>query len=91
MPNRGEVSPITPRDIALVQIEAELRHQDNLWGYEHDKYHTDADWLMLVMKQVGKMSDKVINDEPIGRERMQCAALLVAWSSHRGEVNDVSH
>ena len=87
MPNRGEVSPITPRDIALVQIEAELRHQDDLWGYEHDKHHTDADWLMLAMSRKWSGLTRLINGESIrtGTDAVRGIACGVEFSSGIGE------
>ena len=76
-PNTG--SYLRKQDIAFLKIEGERMRQNNRWGYEHDSAHSDTDWLMILSRKVGNLSEAIQEGGNVEREAVQCAAVLVAW------------
>ncbi len=74
---------IAARAMELIQLER--KNQDNTWGDQ--AHHPDTTWLVILMTQIGKMSDEML-DRQYGRsndldkmieESTQVAAVATAW------------
>ena len=79
-----ETGPVVkPIDMVLTQIQVERMRQERMWGFEHDKQHTDAEWLAIAMKQLGCVAQAGLNGDTnvyqFEKELTQCAAVMVAW------------
>ena len=79
MTNHHTAPYLSKQDIAFVKIEGERMRQNNRWGYEHDRAHSDTDWLMILSRKIGNLSEAIQEGGNVEREAVQCAAVLVAW------------
>ena len=70
----------------LEEIAIERLRQDKLWGDEHDSNHTDAEWLAIVVKQLGQIAQTGLNGGNMRKEVIQCAAVLVSWARRYNAV-----
>lgn len=65
-------------DVVLEAIKAERHNQLVKWG---NQKHTDLGWLCIFMEEAGEVAKAILEDDSVGmnKERIQAAAVLVAW------------
>lgn len=81
-------------DGILHQILTERMRQDGQWGGpEHDDQHTNADWIMFIIRFVGKAAHWPFDYFAFRKALIQAAALCVAaieWADRREARQDAA-
>ena len=73
------------------KVFAERWRQNVLWGQKHDIRHDDREWLLILLKQVGGLSQAILNggndisNQDTEVELVQAAAVMLAWLESREE------
>ena len=72
---------LTRLDLVLDEVGDERTRQNRKYGEEHDKHHSDHEWLTILMKEAAECA-KAMEDNPaaLATEVIQVAAVAVAWA-----------
>ena len=76
------------------KVFAERWRQNVLWGQKHDIRHDDRGWLLILLKQVGGLSQAILNggndisNQDTEVELVQAAAVMLAWLESREEATE---
>jgi hypothetical protein len=76
---------MTNREKVMEEILAERENQDHVWGEDHDKGHSGAEWMGIISVYVGKaiLGSRTVKE--FRHRLIQIAAIAAAAAEHMKE------